>query len=80
MVPEFADAAFAMKKGEISKAPVQTNFGFHIIFKEDERAQSTLTFNRVKDDIINTLKTQKLQVQMQKKVEDLRKNAKIEYK
>ena len=80
MVPEFADAAFAMKKGEISKAPVQTNFGFHIILKEDERAQSTLTFNRVKDDIINTLKTQKLQVQMQKKVEDLRKNAKIEYK
>lgn len=31
MVSEFANAAFAMKKGDISKAPVKTQFGYHII-------------------------------------------------
>lgn len=37
MVPEFEAAAFAMKKGEYSKAPVQTQFGWHVIKVEDRR-------------------------------------------
>jgi peptidyl-prolyl cis-trans isomerase C len=35
VVGGFGDAAFAMKKGETSKAPVQTEFGWHIIRIDD---------------------------------------------
>ncbi|EEB36389.1 PPIC-type PPIASE domain protein [Anaerococcus hydrogenalis DSM 7454] len=36
MVKEFADKAFAMKKGEISD-PVKTSYGYHIIKVEDKK-------------------------------------------
>jgi peptidyl-prolyl cis-trans isomerase C len=39
MVKEFADAAFAMKKGELSQAPVKSQFGFHVIEIQDQRTQ-----------------------------------------
>ena len=37
MVPEFADAAFKLKKGQFSKTPVKTQFGYHVILVEDIR-------------------------------------------
>ena len=37
MVPEFADAAFALQPGEHSKEPVQSQFGYHVIKVEDRR-------------------------------------------
>jgi preprotein translocase subunit SecD len=37
MVPEFETATFNLKKGELTKELVKTNFGYHIIQKIDER-------------------------------------------
>ena len=47
MVPEFADAAFAMKKGEYSKTPVKTQFGYHVILVEDIRDAKVLPYKQV---------------------------------
>ena len=81
MVPAFGDAAFALKNGEMTKKPVQTQFGYHVILKEDSKAQQTLSFDQVKEDIKNVrIKQEKFVTEMGKKVESLRKSAKIEYK
>jgi peptidyl-prolyl cis-trans isomerase C len=41
MVPAFANAAFALKPGEYTKTPVQTQFGWHIILCEGKRTAPT---------------------------------------
>lgn len=41
MVPEFEAATYALKKGEMSK-PIQTQFGWHIIYLNDAKGVGTL--------------------------------------
>jgi peptidyl-prolyl cis-trans isomerase C len=48
MVPEFADAAFALKKGQFTKTPVKTRFGWHIIQLVDRRKAPPPAFDDVK--------------------------------
>jgi len=73
MVPEFADAAFKLDKGQISD-PVHTQFGWHIIKIEDKRIKPTPTFDQVKGQIENYV-AHRAQAQL---VDNLRKSAKIE--
>ncbi len=54
MVPEFEEAAFGMDVGEI-KGPVETNFGFHIIYVYDREEEKVVPFNEVRDQIENDL-------------------------
>ena len=50
MVPEFAEAAFKLKKGEIS-TPVKSQFGWHVIKLEDKRTKPLPDFAAVKPQI-----------------------------
>ena len=54
MVPEFAEAAFALKPGELS-APVKSQFGWHIIKLEERRMKPVPAFEQVKDRIAQAL-------------------------
>jgi len=51
MLPEFSDAAFALKVGEITKTPVKTRFGWHVIKLEERRTAPPPAFDQVRDEI-----------------------------
>ncbi len=73
MVPEFAEVAFKLGKGELSD-PVKTQFGWHIIKVEDRRTKPTPTFEQVKPQIENYI-AHRAQAEL---VENLRKSANVE--
>lgn len=74
MVKEFETAAFALKKGEVSK-PVQSKFGWHIIKIEDRREKPLPTYEQVKDQILDSMVQQK----GQQVAQELRGKAEIDY-
>lgn len=79
MVPSFNDAAFAMKEGAMSAVPVQSQFGYHVIYIEDKKAAKKLGFDEVKNFIEQRLKMDKFKAHMEKKMNSLRDKAKITY-
>ena len=72
-VQPFGDAVVTLSKGQIS-APVQTQYGWHVIKLEDTRELKVPTFDEVKPNIEKRLQQQALQ----KAIEDMRAKAKIE--
>lgn len=79
MLEEFEKAAYALKKGTYTTTPVKTKYGYHIIYKTDEKAKPEL--KDVKDTIKETLVTNKLNADsalFYKKLEELRKEYGVE--
>ena len=81
MVKEFENAAYALKKGEMTDKPIKTEHGYHIILKTDEKEKPS--FEDSKDKVISALVDEKLKEQSVLKVQgivEMRKkyNMKIE--
>ena len=51
MVPEFGDAAFKLKKGEYTKSPVKTQFGYHVILVEDVREAKPQSLDKIEPQL-----------------------------
>lgn len=73
-VKEFADALKSMKKGETSKTPVKTEFGFHIIRLEDVRKPEFPPLEAVRGEIVRQLQQERIR----EAVAAVRAGAKIE--
>jgi peptidyl-prolyl cis-trans isomerase C len=74
MVPEFAAVAFALGKGEYTKQPVHTQFGWHVIKVEDKRTAAAPSFEESKEEMTNELAREVIG----DKIKELRGAAKVE--
>jgi peptidyl-prolyl cis-trans isomerase C len=73
-VPQFEEAAFKLKKGEVSE-PFESQLGWHIVRLDDRRPRAAPAFEAVKDRVVAHMIHQKAQQIAQ----DLRGKAQIEY-
>lgn len=77
MVKPFEDAALAMKPDEVSDI-VETRFGYHLIKVYDNKSERILSYDEVKDKIIQRMKQQKIEKEAIQYVDKLKKDAKLE--
>jgi len=73
MVPEFSKAVAQLKKGNYTKTPVKTKFGWHIVKLEDTRDMDPPKFKDIKNQMRIIMQNKKLQTY----IKNLRKKAKI---
>jgi peptidyl-prolyl cis-trans isomerase C len=76
MVKPFADAVEKLKKGEYTKEPVQSQFGWHVIRLDDTRDLAPPTYEAVEQQLDQLVKQSKFQAYL----DELMKNAKVERK
>lgn len=72
LVPQFEQAAFALKKGELSPAPVRTMFGYHAIKVTDVTEAGKTPFKDVAEKIKAKLAAENAEKEALKKAEDAR--------
>ena len=73
-VPEFGQAITKLKKGQMTDAPVKSQFGWHVIRVDDERPSKFPSFEEAKPQIEQQLRQQTVN----KAFTDLRSKAKVE--
>ncbi len=72
-VPPFAEALTQLKKGEYTKTPVKTDFGYHVILLDDSRPLATPPYDQVKPQ----LQQRANQMLVENLVKELRAKAKL---
>lgn len=65
MVKPFSDAVALLEDGEYTKTPVQTQFGWHVILREESRDSEPPTLESVRDVIKQRVEQRKLQEYLQ---------------
>jgi peptidyl-prolyl cis-trans isomerase C len=73
-VRSFGEALARLKKGQMTEAPVQSNFGWHVIQLDDERPFKAPAFDSVKPNLQRSMQQQ----MVQKMLAELRSKAKVE--
>ncbi len=74
MVAPFSEAVAVLEDGKYTKTPVQTQFGFHVIMREESRPQVPPALDAVKDQLTPFLQRQKIENMLK----GLRTAAKVE--
>jgi peptidyl-prolyl cis-trans isomerase C len=74
MVPEFANAAFALKDKEVSPVPIKSQFGWHVIQTLEHRTSAPPTYEQEHDQ----LRQEMVQAAVQKEVAQARGAATVE--
>lgn len=74
MVEPFSKAVTELENGKYTKAPVKTQFGWHVILREESRALTPPPMEAVKDQLMPFLQRQKVQNML----DNMRKQAKVE--
>lgn len=74
MLPEFSGAVMALKPGEYTKKPVQTQYGWHVIQLVDTRDLAAPQFDQVKQRLEQVVQAKKFRSYM----DELMRTAKIE--
>jgi parvulin-like peptidyl-prolyl isomerase len=77
MVPEFSKAAWALENGQITIAPVKTQFGYHVIYLETKTPAATIPYEQVKAQIITSLKQQQFTAKITQIAKELKSKATI---
>jgi peptidyl-prolyl cis-trans isomerase C len=74
MVPEFAAAVEALKPGEYTHKPVQTQYGWHVIQLLETRAVTPPPFDTVRQRLVQVVQAKKFRAYQ----DELLRNAKVE--
>lgn len=77
MVPEFSKAVWALDNGQITTKPVKTQFGYHVIYLETKTESKPASYEKVKNNIITSLKQQQFTVKIKEVAKELKSKAKI---
>ena len=74
MVPEFAGAVMALKPGEFTRKPVQTQYGWHVIQLLETREVTPPPFDQVRQRLVQVVQGKKFRLYQ----DELLRNAKVE--
>jgi parvulin-like peptidyl-prolyl isomerase len=77
MVPEFSKAVWQLKDGTVTLEAVKTQFGYHVIYLEKKNTAQPVTYEKVKDKIILSLKQKQFAGKIAEMAKELKSKAKI---